>query len=192
MDNVNTLLETPLQFIATYKASLLITLFILIAQYLLFRVFLPRLERAVEKSKLKEASYKKAKVSLSTINLALMIFLITFVWGFDFKGMMTVSASIIALLGVSLFAGWSLLSNVTAFFLLIFHSSFQRGNFIRIIQADNYIEGYISEINLFNTKLISEDKEVLVYPNNLLILNPSIINPKKRYSVAGKISDFDQ
>lgn len=192
MNNVNALLETPLQFIATYKASLLITLFILIAQYLLFRVFLPRLERAVEKSKLKEASYKKAKVSLSTINLALMIFLITFVWGFDFKGMMTVSASIIALLGVSLFAGWSLLSNVTAFFLLIFHSSFQRGNFIRIIQADNYIEGYISEINLFNTKLISEDKEVLVYPNNLLILNPSIINPKKRYSVAGKISDFDE
>lgn len=192
MDNVNALLETPLQFIATYKASLLITLFILIAQYLLFRVFLPRLERAVEKSKLKEASYKKAKVSLSTINLALMIFLITFVWGFDFKGMMTVSASIIALLGVSLFAGWSLLSNITAFFLLIFHSSFQRGNFIRIIQADNYIEGYISEINLFNTKLISEDKEILVYPNNLLILNPSIINPKKRYSVAGKISDFDE
>jgi small-conductance mechanosensitive channel len=192
MEYVNALLETPLEFIASYKASILITLFILIAQYLLFRVFLPRLEKAVEKSRLKEASYKKAKVSLSTINLALMIFLITFVWGFDFKGMMTVSASIIALLGVSLFAGWSLLSNVTAFFLLIFHSSFQRGNFIRIIQADNYIEGYISEINLFNTKLISEDKEVMVYPNNLLILNPSIINPKKRYSVAGKISDFDE
>lgn len=52
--------------------------------------------------------------------------------------------------------------------------------------GDNYIEGYISEINLFNTKLITEDKEFVVYPNTLLILKPAIINPRERYNSVGK------
>ena len=103
---------------------------------------------------------------------------------------MTMSAGLLALLGVSLFASWSILSNVTAFFLLIFHKSYKRGNFIRIIIGENYVEGYISEINLFNTKLISEDKEIIVYPNILLMSHPAIINPRSRYSVVGKVVEF--
>jgi len=75
--------------------------------------------------------------------------------------------------------------------LLLANKSFRRGDFIRVINLDNYVEGYISEINLFNTKLISENREIIIYPNNLLVAFPTIINPKDRFSIVGKITDFN-
>ena len=173
-----------------YKISIAITIAIIVVQIVILNKVIPRLESNIEDSNLKSDAFHKAKRSLQYISVVISFSLITFIWGFDFKGLMAVSASVIALLGVSLFAGWSILSNVTAFFLLVFHQSFKRGNFIRVIIGENYVEGYISEINLFNTKLITEDKETIVHPNTALILNPAVINPKIRYSVVGKISEF--
>ena len=191
MEEIETSINTILDVLVNYKASIVITILIVIIQLFVLNKVIPRVSNNIDKSNLKSDSYQKAKRSVILISIAVSFSLITFVWGFDVKGLMTVSASVIALLGVSLFAGWSILSNVTAFFLLIFHQSYKRGNFIRIILGDNYIEGYISEINLFNTKLITEGKEIVVYPNTLLILNPAIINPRGRYSVAGKVSEFN-
>ncbi|MBV2089523.1 MAG: mechanosensitive ion channel family protein [Candidatus Thiodiazotropha sp. (ex Ctena orbiculata)] len=182
--------ESFLTAISTYKISITITFVIIVVQLIILKFLIPRIGRSIEESNLKSNSFQKAKSSLSFISVAFSFALITFVWGFDFKGLMAISASVIALLGVSLFAGWSILSNVTAFFLLIFHQSYKRGNYIRVILGDNYIEGYISEINLFNTKLITENKEIVVYPNTLLILNPAIINSRERYYTVGKIADM--
>ncbi|MEW8439023.1 MAG: mechanosensitive ion channel family protein [Candidatus Thiodiazotropha taylori] len=184
--------ESFLTAISTYKISITITFVIIVFQLIILKFLIPRIGRSIEESNLKSNSFQKAKSSLSFISVAFSFALITFVWGFDFKGLMAISASVIALLGVSLFAGWSILSNVTAFFLLVFHQSYKRGNYIRVILGDNYIEGYISEINLFNTKLITENKEFVVYPNTLLILNPAIINSRERYYTVGKIADIPE
>jgi len=191
MEEIERSIYTILDILINYKASIVITILIIIVQVVILNKVIPRVSNNIENSNLKPDSYQKAKRSLIIISIAVSFSLITFVWGFDFKGLMAISASVIALLGVSLFAGWSILSNVTAFFLLIFHQSYKRGNFVRIISGENYIEGYISEINLFNTKLITEGKEIVVYPNTSLILNPTIINPRERYSVVGKISEFN-
>ncbi len=86
-----------------------------------------------------------------------------------------------------MFAAWSVLSNITAFFILLAHSSFKRGTFVRVIDGDNYVEGYISEINLFNTKLISESREVVIYPNNLLLSRPLVVNPRQKLDTVGKL-----
>ncbi|MDH5710057.1 MAG: mechanosensitive ion channel family protein [Gammaproteobacteria bacterium] len=176
--------------ILNYKFNIAITVFILLLQAAIIKFATPRIEKHTDHSRLKRDSFDKARKSLIFVSNTISIALILFVWGFDFKGLMTMSAGLLALLGVSLFASWSILSNVTAFFLLIFHKSYKRGNFIRIIIGENYVEGYISEINLFNTKLISEDKEIIVYPNILLMSHPAIINPRSRYSVVGKVVEF--
>ena len=111
------------------------------------------------------------------------------VWGVDFSGLIVLSTSIIALTGVALFASWSLLSNVTSYFVLLFQNSYSKGNFIRIIDGDNYMEGYIADINLFTTRLITEDNEEIAYPNNLVLTRPTIINPKQRWQGIGKSTD---
>ena len=103
--------------------------------------------------------------------------------------LLVISTSLITLTGVAFFASWSLLTNITAYFLLLFQMSFRRGNFIRVLDADNYVEGFITEINLFNTKLITEDREIIVYPNNLILTRPSIINPRAKWKTVGKFTD---
>lgn len=174
-----------------YKINIAITLLILVANSLLVKGLIPIVRSSIRSSRLKPNSLDKARISIRMVTNIISIVLILFVWGFDFNGLMTMSVGLIALLGVSLFASWSILSNVTAFFVLVFHESYKRGNFIRVIAGDNYLEGYISEINLFNTKLITEDKEVIVYPNIQLISNPAVINPRSRYKIIGKISAFE-
>lgn len=175
-----------------YKINIAITLLILVANSLLVKGLIPIVRSSIRSSRLKPNSLDKARISIRMVTNIISIVLILFVWGFDFTGLMTMSVGLIALLGVSLFASWSILSNVTAFFVLVFHESYKRGNFIRVIAGDNYLEGYISEINLFNTKLITEDKEVIVYPNIQLISNPAVINPRSRYKIIGKISAFEE
>ncbi|MGB1582031.1 MAG: mechanosensitive ion channel domain-containing protein, partial [Nevskiales bacterium] len=82
--------------------------------------------------------------------------------------------------------------NITAYVVLLLHKSYRRGNFVRVIDFDNYIEGYIAEVNVFNTRLITEAREVIIYPNNLLISRPTIINPRSRLQGVGKITEVKQ
>lgn len=177
-----------IEWLDLYQLNVIITAVIFVI-YLVFRYLVgPIIRRKAEHGRLKDSATSKA---LAAVNILLIIGAVAssmVVWGFDFRGLLTLSASIVAVTGVALFAGWSLLSNITAFFLLLAHSSFRRGNFIRILDADNYIEGYISEINLFNTKLISEGREVIIYPNNLIMSRPSIVNPRNRLDTAGKLT----
>jgi small-conductance mechanosensitive channel len=191
MHELQAVLSSFINILLQYKLNIALTVLIVVANSLLIKGMIPVVRRYTRSSRLKPNALEKARISIRMVTNIISIILILFVWGFDFNGLMTMSVGLIALLGVSLFASWSILSNVTAFFLLVFHESYKRGNFIRVIAGDNYLEGYISEINLFNTKLITEDKEVIVYPNILLMSNPALINPRTRYKVIGKISAFE-
>lgn len=182
--------ELALTILLQYGMQILLS-FILVLIYLFLRgKVLPKLEFYVDQGDLKNDALFKAiilfRLFFGLISLALMLF----VWGFDFKWLIAVSSGIIALTGVALFASWSILSNVTAFFILLAHHSYKRGTYIRIFEGDTYIEGVISEINVFNTRLISENKEDIICPNNLLISRPTIINPKIKYTSVGKIQDL--
>jgi small-conductance mechanosensitive channel len=181
MDNVVSL-------IVGYKYSALITVLVLVLRIVLLKYVLIELEQHIGNSRLKAESHAKARRSVVLFANGLTILLIVMAWGFDFKGVVSMSLGLITLLGASLFASWSILSNVTAFFLLLFHKSFKRGNYIRVIVGDNYTEGYISEINMFNTRLITDDKEIIIFPNTMLVANPIVFNPRNHGTSIGKIS----
>ena len=180
-----------LEWLYLYKLNIILSFVVVVLYLTVRRVAAPKIEEYVEQGHLKEIVGDKANTTLSLFSFVISVVIILFIWGFDFKGLLTLSASILAITGVAMFASWSVLSNVTAFFLLLVNKSYRRGDFVRIINLDNYIEGYISEINLFNTKLISENREVIICPNNLLLALPTIINPKDRFSIVGKITDFN-
>jgi small-conductance mechanosensitive channel len=182
--------ESLVSLLSQYSIRLSLSLLILVLYFVLHGKVIPKLETYVSKGELQNNALSKAinifRLLYGVISLALLLF----IWGFDFKWLLAVSSGIIALTGVAMFASWSILSNITAFFILLAHQSYKRGNFIRVLDADNYIEGTISEINLFTTLLITENREYIVYPNNLLIARPTIINPKNRFSMVGKTQEF--
>jgi len=174
------------------SSRLVISLLILCAYLVIRRLIIPKLQKLIERDRLKNKTLKDAVFSLNLFIGVLAFLFILFTWGFNFRELLALSTGLVAITGVALFANWSILSNITAFFILVAHQSYQRGNYIRIIDMDNYIEGYISEINLFNTRLIGENREVITYPNNLLIARPVIINPRTRHVITGKIQDLSQ
>ncbi|WP_158771874.1 mechanosensitive ion channel domain-containing protein [Paraglaciecola sp. L1A13] len=172
-----------------YMGSLIWTAVMLIVYVVITKLTLPRIEKKIDESNLKTPEVLRAYHIIRLVFGILTFAVILIAWGIDFSGLLVISTSLITLTGVAFFASWSLLSNITAYFLLLFQTSFRRGNFIRVIDADNYVEGFITEINLFNTKLITEDREIIVYPNNLILTRPSIINPRAKWKTVGKVTD---
>ncbi|WP_048690220.1 mechanosensitive ion channel domain-containing protein [Catenovulum maritimum] len=167
-----------------------LTVLALLIYLFLVHKAVPKLGDIMQNSRLKERSFNQASFSALLIIRIFFIAILLFIWGVDFNSLLIVGSSAIALLGVALFASWSILSNVTAFFILLFSKSFRRGNFIRIVNLDNFVEGYISDINLINTTLITEQRELLIYPNNLLVTQPIIVNPKSHIMTVGKTTDL--
>jgi len=88
-------------------------------------------------------------------------------------------SSVLALLGVALFAQWSILSNITASVIIFFFFPFRVGNWVRIIDGENSIEGEITEISLFHVLINGLEGELLTYPNSLVFQKAVSIRNKK-------------
>ncbi len=103
-----------------------------------------------------------------------MIFatIIGMTWEISLQGLSIYFASIFAVIGVGLFATWSMLSNVTASVILFFFYPYRIGAKIKIIDKDNSVEGEVVDITLFYIKVKTEDKQIVSYPNNLAIQKP--------------------
>lgn len=170
-----------------YRFNIIFSI-ITVVIYLIFRkVIKPKIEILIERDNLRNKTLKSALLSINIFSGIVFFVVIILVWGIDIRGILAVSTGIIAITGVALFANWSILSNITAFFILLTQRNYKVGNYIRVIDLDNYIEGEIVDISLINTKLVTVHDETIIYPNNLLVAKPTVINPKNKSKYAGKI-----
>jgi small-conductance mechanosensitive channel len=78
-------------------------------------------------------------------------------------------SSIFAVVGVGLFAQWSILSNITASMIIFFGFPYRLGDRIRIADKDEDISGIIEEISMFHIILRREDGNMITYPNSMLL-----------------------
>jgi len=78
-------------------------------------------------------------------------------------------SSIFAVVGVGLFAQWSILSNVTASMIIFFGFPYRIGDLIKIADKDEDISGVIEEISMFHIILRREDGNMITYPNSMLL-----------------------
>lgn len=178
-----------LEWIVENFVQILISIGLMVSYIALDRISAPRLEESADSSRLKTDTAGKAIRIARMIIGSFGLLLIVAVWGVDLSTVVILASTAITLLGVALFASWSLLSNVTAYFIMLLHPSLKRGNFIRILDADNYVEGTISDLTLFSVKLVTESRELLVYPNNLVLARPIVVNPRDRLAGVGKLTN---
>lgn len=111
---------------------------------------------------------KLARISLTL----LMITVMGIVWEISLTGLSIYFASIFTVIGIGLFAIWSVLSNMTASILIFFFYPFRIGAKVKIIDGDNSVSGMIKDIGLFTTLVEVSDQSTVSYPNNLLIQRP--------------------
>ena len=174
--------EYSQQFIRHFSpvtVQLIISVSVIILYFIISRRIMPLLYQVIAHSRLKAEMNKRAAVVLHILLVLALVVVLSVVWGVDIRGLLVLASSMIAVVGVALFAAWSLLSNITAFFILLGQKAFAEGMEVRVIDGGNYLEGRIVEINLFSTVLRTKDNEQVVYPNNLLISRPVVVFPRK-------------
>ena len=102
------------------------------------------------------------------INILAVIALIT-IWGVQPNDIFIALSSIATVVGVAMFAQWSILRNITSGIILFFSFPFKIGDIIRIHDKDFPIEAEIKDISAFHVYLKTKDGEKIIYPNNLLL-----------------------
>jgi small-conductance mechanosensitive channel len=161
---------------------------VLLFYVVLSRRIAPFIYRTIAAKMLKEEMNRRAMVVFHILLFLLLVVVLSIVWGVDIKGLLVLASSMIAVVGVALFAAWSLLSNITAFFILLGQRSFAQGKTVRIIDGSNAIEGTIIEVNLFSTELKTSDGELVVYPNNLIVSRPVVVKSAEAQQTTNKIA----
>ncbi len=99
----------------------------------------------------------------------LFVFVVMVIWGVQPKNLLITVTSVMAFLGVALFAQWSILSNVSASIIMYFGAPYRVGDRIRILDKDAPIDAVIENIQTFYTHIRTTDNELIVLPNNLFL-----------------------
>ncbi|PTY36847.1 hypothetical protein BGP77_06050 [Saccharospirillum sp. MSK14-1] len=114
--------------------------------------------------------------SLQFFHILAYAFACGLVFGVGYGQFVLFLSSFFAVLGVALFAQWSILSNVTASIIIFFQFPFRIGDNIKIVFKDEDLSGVIEEITPFHVLIRREQGDQLIYPNSLL-LQAAVIKP---------------
>ena len=105
-----------------------------------------------------------------TVTLILIAFLIlAFILGVDLEELTVVFSSLFAVIGIAMFAIWSILSNVTSGIIMFFSFPYKVGDKIEIHDKDYPIQGIIEDIRAFQLHLRLDNGDLITYPNNLML-----------------------
>jgi small-conductance mechanosensitive channel len=142
----------------------------------------------------REVAHKRVQYVLAVVNFSwglLALTGISIAAGVNFKDFGVFLSSALAILGVSLFATWSILSNVTASVIVFFFFPYRVGDKVKIIDGENSIEGMIKEITLFHVILEDSADTIVTYPNTLIFQKPVSVSKGKSELSASAETDFN-
>ena len=94
---------------------------------------------------------------------------IIIIWGVQKKDIFLTLSSVTTVVGVAMFAQWSILSNITSGIILFFFFPFRIGDIIQVHDKDFPIQAEIEDIKAFHIYLKTTDGQRITYPNNLLL-----------------------
>lgn len=115
-----------------------------------------------------------ARISLINRYVSVTLFILAlaieaFVFGAELKEMTLLFSSVFAVIGIGLFAIWSILSNVTSGIIMFFSFPYKVGDKIMIHDKDFPIEAVIEDIRAFQLHLRMDNGDLVTYPNNLML-----------------------
>lgn len=122
-----------------------------------------------QKSGVNDARIKLISRYYTVTLFLIFVFVEAFVLGTDIKDISLMFSSVFAVIGIGLFAIWSILSNVTSGIIMFFSFPYKVGDKIKIHDKDYPIEAVIEDIRAFQLHLRVENGDLVTYPNNLIL-----------------------
>lgn len=159
-------------FFEKYQSEIIYSLIlfaIFIVANILIRITLRRIAN--------RGNIKEARVNLInryiTVTLFLVVILIeSFIFGAEAKDLALVFSSVFAVIGIGLFAIWSILSHITSGLIMFFAFPYKVGDKIKIHDNDFPEEATIEDIRAFHLHLRLDNGNLVTYPNNLMLQKP--------------------
>jgi small-conductance mechanosensitive channel len=162
-----------------YIKEVIITLFVLVI-LIIVRLLIAKIVKRF--ARISEILEHRTRLVIKYFNIligTIAIITLFVIWGVKPENIVLVTSSIFAVIGVAMFAQWSILSNVTSGIILFFSAPFKIGDTIKIHDKDFPIEAEIEDIRGFHTYLKTKEGEIITYPNSLLLQKGvSIIYPE--------------
>ena len=125
----------------------------------------------------KQVAPFRIKYISKTTNIALFmgfLLLVFVLLGIGYGELSVFFSSVFAVIGIALFAQWSILSNITASVAIFFGFPYRVGDQIKITDSDFDLSGTLEEIGLFHVLIRSREGNVITYPNSLILQKPVI------------------
>lgn len=122
----------------------------------------------------KRSNINIARVKLISRYITVTLFFIAvlieaIIFGVDPSQIALVFSSVFAVVGIGLFAIWSILSNITSGVIMFFSFPYKVGDKIKIHDNDFPLEAIIEDIGAFQLHLRLDNGNLVTYPNNLML-----------------------
>lgn len=144
--------------------------------YFILRIIISRFnKRYALKNRIREDRVVQTNKIINFVLTFIFIIIIAIAWEFEFEKVFTYMLTLLTVIGIGLFAQWSILSNITASVILFFYFPYRIGGKVKIIDGDNSIIGTVKNISLFSIKIQNEEGQMISYPNNLAIQKPIVL-----------------
>ncbi len=140
-------------------------------------VLLPLLKMVIRKLSRKYAErtgkpmarVRQVRYIIAVVLNITFVFVIALIWSVKPQNLLITLSTVVAFLGVAMFAQWSVLSNITAGIVMFFNAPYHIGSLIHIIDKDIPIVATIERIGAFYTHIRTTEDELIVLPNNLFL-----------------------
>jgi len=109
-----------------------------------------------------------SRYSTFTLILIFLLF-VSYIFGATLENLTLLFSSVFAVIGIGLFAIWSILSNITSGIIMFFSFPYKVGDKIKIHDKDSPLEGIIEDIRAFQLHLRLDNGDLVTYPNNLIL-----------------------
>ncbi|WP_178988212.1 mechanosensitive ion channel domain-containing protein [Winogradskyella schleiferi] len=156
-------------YFQTYQSEIIYSLILLIILFIIRKIIVITVKKIGHKSGTTEA--RAALIGrYVTVALVLIAILIeSFILGAEPQQISLVFSSVFAVIGIGLFAIWSILSNITSGVIMFFSFPYKVGDKIKIHDKDAPIEAIIEDIRAFQLILREDNGNITTYPNNLIL-----------------------
>lgn len=143
---------------------------IAIVVYIILRIIANKsIDKTVSNKYILKTRGKIIKKAVNLILLLTVLIFILVVWGVDQTELFVFFGSFLAVLGIALFAQWSILSNITAGIIIFFNHSVKLDDTITVIDKDYEVQGRVSDIGLFFVILKTQEGDQVSIPSNVFI-----------------------
>lgn len=153
--------------------SLEIQIALIASAFLILLALMTITKRVTKKvTAVKELEPNRKKVVLNSFYFLYYLFFIIaiiIIFGIDLKELSIFFSSLLAILGIALFAQWSLLSNLTASIILFFYHPLKIGDRIRILDKEFDFIGEVTDITGFYVMITTEKNQEITIPNSLVL-----------------------